>query len=74
MNDIRRLTLEPGKRDGRACVRGLRISVHDVLAMLAGMAQAEILEDLSELERADMRACLAYGAGTERSVAKLVAP
>ena len=43
-----RITLEPGKRGGRPCIRGLRISVYDVLAMLSsGMSQQEILEDLN---------------------------
>ena len=75
MNDISRFTLEPGKRGGRPCVSGLRISVYDVLAMLAeGMAEAEILEDFPELEPADIRACLAYAARREQSVVKLVAP
>jgi len=70
-----RITLEPGKRSGRSCVRSLRISVYDVLAMLAeGMAETEILEDFPELEPADIRACLAYAARREQSVVKLVAP
>ncbi|MBK8120554.1 MAG: DUF433 domain-containing protein [Sulfuritalea sp.] len=75
MNTTDRITLEPGKRGGRPCVSGLRISVYDVLAMLAeGMAEAEILEDFPELEPADIRACLAYAARREQSVVKLVAP
>lgn len=70
-----RITLEPGKRGGRPCVRGLRISVYDVLAMLAeGIPETEILEDFPELEPADIRACLAYAARREQSVVKLVAP
>jgi uncharacterized protein (DUF433 family) len=53
----------------------LRISVYDVLAMLAeGMAETEILEDFPELESADIRACLTYAAQREQSVVKLVAP
>ena len=75
MNISDRITLEPGKRGGRPCVRGLRISVYDVLAMLAeGIPEAEILEDFPELEPADIRACLAYAARREQSVVKLVAP
>jgi uncharacterized protein (DUF433 family) len=64
--DTQRITLEPGKRGGRPCVRGLRITVYDVLEMLAeGMSEAEILEDFPELEAADIRACLAYAANRE---------
>ena len=75
MNISDRITLEPGKRGGRPCVRNLRITVYDILAMLAeGMAETEILEDFPELEPADIRACLAYAAKREQSVAKLVAP
>jgi uncharacterized protein (DUF433 family) len=74
MNTTDRITLEPGKRGGRPCIRGFRITVYDVLAMLAeGMLEAEILEDFPELERADLLACLAYAAKREQSVIKLVA-
>ncbi len=74
MNISERITLEPGKRGGRPCVRGLRITVYDILAMLAeGMSEAEILEDFPELEPADLLACLAYAAKREQSVIKLVA-
>ena len=67
--DIQRVTLEPGKRGGRPCVRGLRITVYDVLEMLAdGMSEAEILEDFPELETADIRACLAYAANREHEL------
>lgn len=66
MNDESRITFEPGKRGGRPCIRGLRITVYDVLAMLSeGMSEAEILEDFPELEVADIRACLAYAATRE---------
>lgn len=75
MNISDRITLEPGKRGGRPCVRGLRIAVYDILAMLAeGMTEAEILEDFPELEPDDIRACLAYAAQREQSVVKLAAP
>ena len=75
MNMSDRITLEPGKRGGRPCIRGLHISVYDVLVMLAeGMAETEILEDLPELEPADISACLAYAARREQSVVKLVTP
>ncbi|MDO8958591.1 MAG: DUF433 domain-containing protein [Rhodocyclaceae bacterium] len=62
-----RITLEPGKRGGRPCIRGLRITVYDVLAMSAeGMSETEILEDFPELESADLLACLAYAARQEQ--------
>ena len=64
-----RITIESGKRGGRPCIRGLRITVYDVLEMLAeGMSEAEILEDFPELEAADIRACLAYAANREHSL------
>jgi uncharacterized protein (DUF433 family) len=67
--DTQRITLEPGKRGGRPCVRGLRITVYDVLEMLAeGMSEAEILEDFPELEAADIRACMAYAANREHNL------
>ena len=69
MQHTQRIILEPGKRGGRPCVRGLRISVYDVLAMLSdGMTEVEILEDFPELEAADIRACLAYAADREHNV------
>lgn len=75
MSISERITLQPGKRGGRPCIRGLRITVYDVLAMLAeGMPESEILEDFPEIEAADIRACLAYAAKREQSVIKLVAP
>jgi uncharacterized protein (DUF433 family) len=75
MNDLSRITMEPGNRGGRPCIRGLRITVYDILAMLAeGLAEAEILEDFPEIEPEDIRACLAYAAKREQSVIKLVAP
>lgn len=66
------LYFEPGKRGGRPVIRGLRITVYDVLEMLArGMTQAEILEDFPELEAADILACLAYAANREHSLYNL---
>lgn len=62
-----RITLEPGKRGGQPCVRGLRITVYDVLGWLAsGMSEDDILADHPDLERADIRACLAFAADRER--------
>jgi uncharacterized protein (DUF433 family) len=61
------ITIEPGKRGGRPTVRGMRISVGDVLGWLAaGMSHEEILGDYPELREEDIRACLAYAADRER--------
>lgn len=58
-----RITLEPGKRSGQPCIRGLRITVWDVLALRAdGMSESEILDDWPELEPADFLAVYAYAA------------
>ncbi|NBV20730.1 MAG: DUF433 domain-containing protein [Proteobacteria bacterium] len=73
MNYQNVITLEPGKRGGRPCVRGMRITVADVLGWLAsGMTHAEILADFPELREEDIRACLAYAADREHK-AHLVA-
>ncbi|MGH6662298.1 MAG: DUF433 domain-containing protein [Rhodospirillales bacterium] len=62
-----RITIEPGKRGGRPCVRSLRITVYDVLGWLAsGMAEADILRDHPDLEREDIRACLEFAADREK--------
>jgi uncharacterized protein (DUF433 family) len=64
------ITVEPGKRGGHPCVRGMRITVADVLGWLAtGMSPAEILLDYPELTEEDFRACLAYAADQERRIA-----
>ncbi len=61
------ITIEPGKRGGRACIRGMRIAVADVLGWLAaGMSEQQILADYPELTETDIRACLAYAADRER--------
>ena len=58
-----RITIEPGKRSGKPCIRGLRITVTDVLEYLAsGMTQEEILNDFPDLELEDIRTCLAFAA------------
>jgi uncharacterized protein (DUF433 family) len=58
-----RITLEPGKRGGKPCVRNLRITVQDVLGWLAlGMSHEEIIQDYPELSREDILACLAFAA------------
>lgn len=65
-----RITLDPNKRGGKPCIRGLRITVYDVLAQLAaGVSQAEILEDFPELEEQDIAACLSFAADREHRVA-----
>ena len=61
------ITVEPGKRGGKPCIRGFRITVYDVLEYLAsGMTEAEILADFPDLTREDIRACLAFAADRER--------
>lgn len=63
------ITIEPGKRSGKPCIRGMRITVQDVLEYLAsGMSEDEILADFSELTRDDIRACLAFAADRERKL------
>lgn len=60
------ITIEPGKRSGKPCIRGLRITVSDVLSYLAsGMTVEEILGDFSELTREDIQACLMFAAARE---------
>ena len=67
------ITIEPGKRSGKPCIRGLRITVQDILEYLAGgMTEDEILKDFSELTLADIKACLAFAADRERKL--FVAP
>jgi uncharacterized protein (DUF433 family) len=61
------VTIESGKRGGKPCIRGLRITVYDVLEYLAsGMSEAEILADFPDLTSDDVRACLAFAADRER--------
>jgi uncharacterized protein (DUF433 family) len=67
------ITLEPGKRGGRPCIRGLRISVYDVLSMLSGgMSQQEVLDDFPELTQEDILAVLSYAADREHQVYSLM--
>ena len=69
-----RITFEPGKRGGRPCIRGMRITVYDVLSYLAaGMTVAEILDDFPYLTQEDIQACFAYAAERERSMRITVA-
>lgn len=61
-DDRKRITIIPGMRSGKPTIRGMRITVEDVLGYLAsGMSRAEILEDFPELTAEDIDACLAYG-------------
>ena len=61
------ITIEPGKRGGKPCIRGMRITVYDVLSYLAsGMSHREILTDFPYLTEADILACLSYAADRER--------
>ena len=66
--DYRKLiTNEPGKRSGKPCIRGMRMTVYDVLEYLAsGMSQEEILEDFPYLTKEDILACLAFAADREK--------
>ena len=67
MSSTERITIDPGRRGGKPCIRGLRIAVQDVLEYLAsGMTEDQILADFPELEREDIRACLAFAADRER--------
>ena len=67
MNPLERIAIDPSVRFGKPCVRGTRISVGDILEYLAsGMSEDEILSDLPQLTRDDIRACLAYAAERER--------
>lgn len=71
MTDYRAIiTIEPGKRGGKPCIRGLRIAVQDVLGWLAaGMSVEDIVADYPELAKDDVMACLAYAAERERHAA-----
>ncbi|MGC1310532.1 MAG: DUF433 domain-containing protein [Phormidesmis sp.] len=61
------ITIEPGKRGGKPCIRGMRITVYDVLEYLAsGMSYEEILEDFPYLNKTDILACLSFAANRER--------
>ena len=71
---LERITLEPGKRSGKPCVRGMRITVADVLGYLAsGMSFEEILKDFPFLEKEDILACLSFAANKEK-FARVIAP
>ena len=66
------IAIEPGKRGGKPCIRGLRITVYDVLEYLAsGMSEDEIVRDFPDLTRDDIRACLAFAADRERKLVSI---
>ena len=68
------ITSEPGKRGGKPCVRGLRMTVYDVLEYLAsGMSPQQLLIDFPDLAAEDIQACLAYAADRERTQLTLAA-
>lgn len=61
------ITIEPGKRSGKPCIRGMRITVYDVLSYLgSGMTSGEILADFPYVTKEDILACLSYAADRER--------
>ncbi len=63
------ITIEPDKRSGKPCIRGMRITVQDVLEYLAsGMTEEEILDDFPDLTSEDIKACLAFAADRERKL------
>lgn len=67
MSYLDRITIEPGKRSGKPCIRGMRITVGDVFDYLAGgMPESEILEDFPELTHEDLLACYEWAASVER--------
>lgn len=66
------ITIEPGKRSGQPCIRGMRITVYDVLSYLAaGDSTEEILENFPMLTHDDILACLAYAADAEKRIMKI---
>jgi len=68
------ITIEADKRGGKPCIRGMRITVYDVLEYLAsGMTEEEILQDFPELTQDDIKACIAFAANRERELTKISA-
>lgn len=71
MDYIKRITIDSDKRGGKPCIRGMRITVYDILEYLAsGMSPEQILQDFPELERDDINACLKFAADRERKLVK----
>ncbi|MBI4125164.1 MAG: DUF433 domain-containing protein [Deltaproteobacteria bacterium] len=72
MDYQKHITIEPGKRGGKPCIRGLRITVYEVLDYLAsGMTVEEILKDFPDLTLEDIKACLTFAADRERRLQTL---
>lgn len=72
--DLSRIKIVPGQRSGQPCIRGFRVTVWDVLDMLAsGMTEEEILDDYPYLEKADFPAVYAYASQTGRTLLDVVA-
>lgn len=72
MTSSPRITIEPGKRGGRPCIRQMRITVHDVLGWLAsGMSHEQILDEYPELVEQDILACLAFAADREHRISHI---
>jgi len=66
------ITIEPDKRGGKPCIRGMRLTVYDVLEYLASdMSEDEILQDFPELTKDDIRACITFAANRERELTKI---
>ena len=69
MDYQKHITIEPGKRGGKPCIRNLRITVYEILDYLAsGMSEQEILKDFPDLTQEDIRACLSFAADRERKL------
>jgi len=67
MDLLERITIDPGVRFGKPCVRGTRLTVADVLGTLAaGTTEAELLEDFPQLTHEDVLACLAFAAERQK--------
>ncbi len=74
MDYQRLITIEPGKMGGKPCIRGMRITVYDVLDYLASeMSEEQILADFPDLTHEDIRACLAFAADRERKLISIPA-
>ena len=72
MDYRKHITMEPGKRGGKPCIRGMRITVYDILEYLAsGMSEDDILADFPDLTREDIRASLAFAADRERKLVSI---
>jgi uncharacterized protein (DUF433 family) len=72
MNYHEYITMEPGKRGGKPCIRGMRITVYDILEYLAsGMSEDDILADFPDLTREDIPASLSFAADRERKLVSI---